>query len=173
MIKLILELYPEDGRIKPYEQPYGYIFRGIIMKWLNDNKPQLVHKLHKNEEIRPYSISCIINKKIPKIDFIIVSYDDEMEDALLQDLLTSEKIKIYIGQKDYYISQIRFERINIRDLRDQSKPVKAFNINFLHPISFNTSMGDYQVRFPIPVLLFGNLAKLSNIPYACQTLQNV
>ena len=162
MLKLTFELYPEDGRIKPYGHPYGYIFRGVIMKWLSDIKPELVHKLHEFEEIRPYSINYIIHKKVPKLDFIIVSYDDEIQDALFQDLITSEKNIIHIGQKDYYISQVRFERINIRDLIDQSNPVKSFNLNFIRPIYFNTSKGDYPVRFPIPILLFGNLAKLWN-----------
>jgi len=162
MIILTFELYPEDGRIKPYDHPYGYIFRGIIMKWLSAIKPKLVHELHEYKKIRPYSINCIFHKKIPKIDFIIVSYDEKIRDALFQDLLTTEKAKIKIGQKDYYISQVRFERINIRDLIDQSNPVKSFNINFVRPVYFNTSMGDYPVRFPIPVLLFGNLANLWN-----------
>lgn len=50
MLKLTFELYPEDGRIKPYGHPYGYIFRGVIMKWLSDIKPELVHKLHEFEK---------------------------------------------------------------------------------------------------------------------------
>ena len=40
--------------------------------------------------------------------------------------------------------------------------MKGFNINFVTPTYFNTSMGDYPVRFPIPVILFGNFADLCN-----------
>jgi len=99
MLKLTFELYPEDGHIKPYEHPFGYIFRGIIMKWLNEIKPELVHKLHEYEKIRPFSINSIIHKKIPKIDFVIVSFDDAIKDALFQDLITSEKKKYILVKR--------------------------------------------------------------------------
>ncbi len=163
MIKITFELYPEDGRIKPYEHPYGYIFRGVIMKWLHEIKPELVHQLHKYEEVRPYSINCIIHKKIPKLDFVIVSADDKLSDTLLKDLISNDRIKLRIGQKDYYISSVKFERINLKEqIIDKSQPVKNFSINFVKLIYFNTSMGDYPVRFPIPLLLFGNLVNIWN-----------
>lgn len=162
MIKLTFELYPEDGRIKPYEHPYSYIFRGVIMEWLSEVKPELVHKLHEYEEIRPYSINCKIHKKIPKIDFTFTSYNEKISKILIEDLLSKEKVKLHIGQKDYYISRIKFEQIDIRSFFEQSKAVKVFNINFATPVYFNTSMGDYPVRFPIPVLLFGNLVNIWN-----------
>ncbi len=162
MIKLTFELYPEDGQLKPYEHPYGYIFRGVIMKWLNEIKPELVHILHEYEQIRPYSINCIILNKIPKIDFILVSTEENLSNALIQDLITTEKVKLKIGQKDYYISQIKFERINLTVIIEEARSVKSFNINFPTPVYFNTSMGDYSVRFPIPNLLFGNLINIWN-----------
>ena len=162
MIKLNFELYPEDGRIKPYEHPYGYVFRGVIMKWLSETKPKLVHLLHEYEQIRPYSINCIIRNKVPKIDFILVSYNDNLSQALTQDLLTSDKVKLKIGQKDYFISKISFEKINLKHLCEQSKPVRGFNINFVTPVYFNTSLGNYPIRFPIPEALFGNLSNIWN-----------
>jgi len=162
MIKLTFELYPEDGRIKPYDHPYGYIFRGVIMEWLTDIKPELVHKLHEYEEVRPYSINCKIDKKIPKIDFVLVSYNENLSNTLIQDLISSEKVKLQIGQKDYFISSINFERFSLQTFLEHAMPVKAFNINFVKPVYFNTSMGDYPVRFPIPSLLFGNLANIWN-----------
>ena len=99
-------MYPEDGRIKPYEHPYGYIFRGVIMRWVHEIKPELVYQLHSYEEIRLYSINCIIHKRIPKIDFIIVSMDDTLSDTLLQDLISTERDKLKIGEKDYFISRV-------------------------------------------------------------------
>lgn len=91
MIKLTFELYPEEGRIKPYEHPYGYVFRGVIMKWLHEIKPELVHIFHEREEIRPYAINYIIHKKIPKLDFILTTYNDDLNDALLKDLISMKK----------------------------------------------------------------------------------
>jgi len=162
MIKFTFELYPEDGRIKPYNHPYGYIFRGVIMKWLSETKPEIVHLLHEYEEIRPYSINCIIQNKIPKINFIIVSYSDNLSQFLIKDILGGEKVKLEIGQKDYYIDRISFEKINLKTICERAKPVRGFNINFPTPVYFNTIMGNYPVRLPIPALLFGNLANIWN-----------
>lgn len=162
MIKLTFELYPEDGQIKPYEHPYGYIFRGVIMRWLKEAKPELVHQLHAYGEMRPYAINCIIHKKIAKVDFILVTSQDDLSDALVQDLLLHKKIFLRIGQKNYYFSKIKIERLDLRFFLEHVRPVKGFNINFVRPVYFNTSMGDYPVRFPIPTLLFGNLANIWN-----------
>jgi hypothetical protein len=162
MLKLTFELYPEDDRVKPYNHPYGYVFRGVIMKWLSEKEPELVHLLHEYEEIRPYSINCIIHKKQPKIDFVLVSYNDNLSKFLMNDILAGEKVKLELGEKNYYISRISFEKVHLRGMCEKAKAVRGFNINFATPVYFNTSMGDYPVRFPIPVLLFGNLAHIWN-----------
>lgn len=93
---------------------------------------------------------------------MLVSYNDALSDALLKDLLSNDKVKLRIGQKDYFISKISFERFNASFFIEGSKPVKIFSVNFVKPAYFSTSMGSYPVRFPIPVLLFGNLANLWN-----------
>lgn len=162
MIKFTFELYPEDNQIIPYFHPYGYIFRGVIMKWLHEIKPELVHKLHEYEKIRPYAINCKYYAKTKKIDFILVSIKDVIGKTILEDLIQYEKVSLKIKGEKYLISQIKFERIIPEEFLEKAKPVKAFNINFVKPISFNTSMGNYPVRFPIPSLLFGNLANLWN-----------
>ncbi len=162
MIKLTFELYPEDGWIKPYDHPYGYVFRGVIMRWLKEVNMELVHELHAYREIRPYAINCIISKKIPKIDFILVTYKDDLSEALIQDILFNEKVCLKIGQKYYYFSKIKIERLDYLLFFKKSRPIKAFSVNFVKPVYFNTSKGDYSVRFPIPILFFGNLTNIWN-----------
>ena len=132
------------------------------MEWLREIKPELVHRLHEYQEIRPYSINCKIDKKIPKIDFILVSYNEVLSDALIEDLLSNEKVKLRIGEKNYFISNIKFEQLRLQIFIENSMPIKSFNINFITPTYFNTRMGDYPVRFPIPIILFSNLATLWN-----------
>jgi len=162
VIKLTFELYPESGHIRPYEVPFGYVFRGVIMKWLSEVKPELVHILHNYEQIRPYSIRRYIHKRVPKIDLSLTTYNENLSDALLQDLMRNQNIEFNVGEKRYYISQIRFERIYLKSLLERSAAVKSFSIRFNTPAYFNTRMGDYPVRFPLPSLLFGNLAHLWN-----------
>jgi len=160
--KIMFELYPENGQIRPYETPFGYVFRGVLMKWLSEIKPELVHLLHDYEQIRPYSINRYIHKHIPKIDFSLTTYNDSISDALLQDLLTDENAEFIAGEKKYYISKIMFEKVNLKQIFEQANPIKSLNIRFATPTYFNTSMGDYPVRFPLPALLFGNLANIWN-----------
>lgn len=162
MIILTFELFPENGQIRPYETPFGYIFRGVLMKWLSEVKPELVHLLHEYEKIRPYSIKRYIHKRVPKIDFSLTTYDDSISEALLQDLLKGGNAEFIAGEKKYYISQIQFERVDVKSLFEKARPVRSFNIRFATPAYFNTSMGDYPVRFPLPALFFGNLANIWN-----------
>jgi hypothetical protein len=162
MIQLKFELYPEDGLIKPYNHPYGYIFRAVIMKWLSEIKPEIVHELHSYEKIRPYSIRSFINNNVPKIDFFLTSYFDTLNNAILNDLLTREKEKFKIGQKYYYISKVEFEKIYLHQIIEKSKPVLNFNLNFITPTYFNTNRGDYPLRFPIPEISFRNLTNIWN-----------
>jgi len=132
------------------------------MKWLNDIKPELVHDLHNYKQVRPYSIKIFIHKHIPKIDFSLTTYDDRLSEVLLKDALGNKKAELDVGKKSYYISQIRFERINMKILMQEAHPVKSFNIHFVTPTYFNTNMGDYPVRFPLPALFFGNLVNIWN-----------
>jgi len=161
-IVLTFELYPENGHIRPYEVPFGYVFRGVLMKWLSDCKPELVHELHAHEQIRPYSINFFIYRKIPKIEFKLITYHDLISEVLLKDLISNNKSKLYMGEKCYILSQIGFERIDISQLLLSTQPVKAFSIRFVTPVYFNTSLGEYPVRFPLPSLFFGNLANIWN-----------
>ena len=61
-----------------------------------------------------------------------------------------------------YQHAVQFEKITVRNFCSSAQPAKSFNIKFLTPAYFNTLMGDYPVRFPIPSLFFGNLANLWN-----------
>ena len=162
MIRLTFELFPEDSRIKPYDHPYGYIFRGVIMKWLHETKPELVHTFHEIEKVRRYAINFKIHKEIPKIDFSIISFDEILSETIMKDLLTGDKVKLTFGQKDYYISKVEFERINLKLIVEKTNPIKRFNINFVRPVYFNANIGDFPVRFPNPGSLFGNLSNLWN-----------
>lgn len=162
MIKLTFTLHPEDGRITPYDHPYGHTFRGVVMKWLHEINPELVHELHLREQVRPYSVNYVISKKEPRLDFVIVAYHDKLSDVLVQDLISGGKGSLKFGEKEYLISSIRVDRINPKNFVTRSQPVKSFTLNFLRPVYFNTNMGDFPVRFPIPVVLFGNLGRIWN-----------
>ena len=163
MIKIIFDLCPENEKIRPtYQKIQGYLFRAVLMKWLSEAKPKIVEKLHKTNEKRLYSISFIINHKIPKISFILVSFDPEIDQPILKEIILKDNTKVRIGNENYIISRIQFERINLIEIFQKSRPIISFILRFITPVAFNTRWGDYPVRFPIPVLLFGNLTNFWN-----------
>ncbi|MHA1195837.1 MAG: CRISPR system precrRNA processing endoribonuclease RAMP protein Cas6 [Promethearchaeota archaeon] len=164
MIKIRFELYPEND-VSHGKNIEGYMFRAVLMNWLAEIKPKIVEKLHKTNEKRLYSINFIYHSKIPKIDFIIVSLDPELDSLLFQDIILKDNTNVFIGNNKYVISKIQFERINFRKIFEDAKPVNSFSIKFITPISFNTTLGDYPVRFPIPALFFGNLLNIWNATF--------
>lgn len=161
MIKFTFELYPEDGKLGK-RIPFGYKFRGVIMKWLTEYNPELGESFHQPGEMRPYAINTIPRRKENKIEFILTSYNEQLSDTVIQDLLQSERVKLQVDGKQFFIAQITFERPNLDLMKKQAKSITRLQIQFVTPVYFNTSLGDYPVRFPIPDVLFGNLIHLWN-----------
>ena len=161
MIQFTFDLYPEDGRLGK-RIPFGYKFRGVIMKWLTERNPELADAFHKPGEIRPYSINTIPNRKENKIEFILTSYNEQLSDTVIQDLLQSERVKLKVDGQQFFIARISFERPNLDQMFKQAKAITKFQVQFVTPVYFNTLLGDYPVRFPMPNSFFGNLVHLWN-----------
>ena len=161
--RIQIELIPENKMLKPYEHPFAYVFRGAIMRWLHEKYPKMVHQLHDFDKIRPFSINCIIDNEIPKIDFILTCYDDELEKIFLERFKEDNQKFLHLGEKKYIISNVIVEKKNLLEFIVNSNPVISFAIKFITPTCFNTSLGDYSLRFPFPSVLFGNLINIWNM----------
>ncbi len=161
MIQFIFDLYPEDGRLGR-RVPFGYKFRGVIMKWLIESNPELADAFHKPGEIRPYAINTIPHRKEGKIEFILTSYNEQLSDTVIHDILQSEKVKLKVDGKQFFIARITFERPNLDQMKARVPKNTKLQVQFVTPIYFNTPYGDYPIRFPIPEAFFGNLARLWN-----------
>lgn len=161
MIQFTFDLHPEDGKLGKHF-PFGYKFRGVIMKWLVESNPELGDAFHRPGQIRPYAINTIPHRKEGRIEFILTSYDEELSDTVIHDLLQSEKVKLKVNGQTFFIARITFERPNLEQMRKQARALTKFQIQFVTPIYFNTSLGDYPVRFPMPDIFFNNLARLWN-----------
>lgn len=132
------------------------------MKWLHEIKPELVHFFHEREKVRSYAIDRIVRRDVPKIEFIITTYSDDLSDALLNDLASRTDVSISLGENKYVLASVRFERIDLKLLVESARPIKEFSVRFLRPVYFNTKRGNYPLRFPLPEILFGNLANIWN-----------
>lgn len=119
---LTFELYPEDKQIYFKERPYEYVFQRVIMAWLTQIKPEVVHELHEDEKIRPYSINYKIDKKIPKVGFRIITYNDKFNQILIEGLLSDEKQMLKFGEKllheNMWIKDTYFIVVKHDDFRD-------------------------------------------------------
>ncbi|MFO8017616.1 MAG: CRISPR system precrRNA processing endoribonuclease RAMP protein Cas6 [Promethearchaeia archaeon] len=161
MIQFKFDLYPKDGNLGK-RIPFGYKFRGVIMKWLKESNPELASAFHCPEKVRPYAINTIPRREHSKIEFILTSYNENLSDTVIQDLLKSEKTKITVDHQVFFIAKIRFERPDLLQMKANASPITKFQIHFVTPIYLSTIMGDYPLRFPIPQAFFGNLVHLWN-----------
>ncbi len=162
MIRLTFELYPKPKSSQIFKNLQGHEFRAVLMNWLRKINPELVSELHRNNTKRPYSIKYSIFKKIPKINFTLISFTPNINKLILQGIILKDNVEIKIKSNVYIISKLHWERIDIKNIFNKSKPINSFLIKFLTPVSFNTKLGDYPVRFPFPSLFFGNLINLWN-----------
>ncbi len=162
MIKFHLKLFPINKHVKPYEIPFGHIFQGVIFGWLHKNSPRLAHELHAYQTVRPYAINCHIHKEEPLVEFTIVSFETLLSSSLIDICQSIEGKNLEIAGKKYCIVRTKIEKIYLDKLFKTSVPVRRFHIHFVTPVHFQTTKGNYPVRFPLPSMLFGNLSALWN-----------
>lgn len=160
MIKFKFELIPEDGVVEPYIRPYGYIFRALLMSWLKEIEPKLVHELHSYNKIRPYSIQLSYRKK--ELIFYLNTFDPRLANPIINDLINSKDKRFPISDQIFLLKKSVFEDYHLFNFVKKTKLVKNFRIEFLEPTYFNTLRSDNVIRLPIPELIFSNLVSLWN-----------
>ena len=163
MIKFKFELIPEEGTVKPYIEPYGYIFRAILMNWLKQLEPKMVHELHDFNEIRPYSIKVSYRKD--KLIIYLNSFHSRLSNILINDLINEKNKSFTISNQKFLLKKVVFEEFLLSELWKKARTVKNFKLEFLEPTYFNTTRSNNVIRLPIPELIFGNLINLWNKYY--------
>ena len=158
MIKFKFELIPQEGVIDPYVKPYGYIFRAVLMDWLHEIAPKLVHDLHDYNKIRPYAIQVEYRKD--SIIFYLHVFESALSTPLINDLINKKNKSFTISDEEYQVRKVLFEDISLTNIVDHAKPIKNFRITFCEPTYFSTSRGNIVIRLPVPELIFSNLANL-------------
>jgi len=162
LTRIEIEFIPKNNMLKPYEHPYPYVFRGVMMNWLREIKPELLHELHKYEEIRPYSINSIIKTDVPRVIFILTSFNENLSKTIIDYFKDKYGKLLNFGEKSYILSRIEVRVIYLQDIIKKAKSISSFSIKFITPTSFNTRISSYSILYPLPSVLFGNLANLWN-----------
>ncbi len=163
MYKLKFDLIPDNGVVKPYIEPYGYIFRALLMTWLKDIEPRLVHELHSYNSIRPYSIQVSYRRQT--LVFYLNIFNNSLATPIINDLINKSNKSFTLSTQKFKVKKVVFEDFSLSLLLKRAKKVKQFKIEFVEPTYFNTTRGSNVIRLPIPELLFSNLANLWNDLY--------
>jgi len=167
MHRFIFQLFFKDeGQRLPRIAPY--IFRGVIMTFLNSIDPKFVEELHAPNEIRPYAFSLKREKQL--LNFHLISLKEDISSAILKAILNIETHTFMIVGREFHLGKINFETIPITSLMRNPLRIEKFRLRFLTPTYFNIRDRPFDIRFPEPTFLFSNLTKVWNryAPIGCQ-----
>jgi CRISPR-associated endoribonuclease Cas6 len=193
------DLMPTEECGTQFLSPYCYIFRGIIMDWIDNANHALATELHSTQPIggglflREYAIqherlsltsSGLQTQaearlspnyredrrsahqhadRMPNgIRFRLNSLDGSMSDTLLKLLLVKQDQTVQFGAQKALITSIKITRKSAKDFQLKSKLENLLGVRFTSPTSFNVMDRDYELRFPLPEYVFGNLLKQWN-----------
>jgi len=163
MIKFKFELIPEKGVVYPYVQPYGYIFRALLMNWLKELEPKLVHELHSYNKVRPYSLKVSYRKDM--LVFFLNIFDPAIANILINNLINKKNKTFIINKQTFLLKKVVFEDFSLETMLKRGKQVKNFKIEFVEPTYFNTTRSSNVIRLPIPEMIFFIFSNLWNSLY--------
>jgi len=151
----------------------GNIIRGVFLNFIRNNNFALSEKLHRSNEIRPYSIKQIriLNRKTKRTERkeIIIQKGDEIEFSIgmLDNNLLKEITQLFIQNaspeidllgKKYLIKSMQYEKIKCNFKKNRNKVKIYFN----SPTYFSVKKKPESMLFPNPRYLFMNLLKIWN-----------
>ena len=192
--RLIFDLLPAAGAGESFMTPYTYIFRGILLDWLNESSHELANKVHTkqpkdtplfygdyslqqqtlylgpqgltdhNPRVRDLHDSKAYHRKegIQALRFTLNLFNPELSKAFFEMLLSSQNQTVQFGPQQAVIARVSLENITLENLVTNTRPVHAVELNFLSPTNFSMMGNDFELRFPLPEYVFGNLYKQWN-----------
>lgn len=158
MHKIELFLLPKEGKVIPTP---GYVFRGFLMNVMNELKPELTHYYHEPNKIKDYAVNPFVKFKENQIDLTIICFQEPLYELLLKALMNPHS-EFRLGPQEYYLSNLARGPIDLELVFKNARPMNAYSLYFPRPTYFNTGLGNYAVRLPIPEILYSNLSSLWN-----------
>jgi CRISPR-associated endoribonuclease Cas6 len=143
-----------------FEPVHPYTFRGFLLDIIKDVDPRLAASLHDEQGIKPYAIQYVV--KDLEILLTVNLFTTSIHKALYSYFTAIQDATVNIGKAKCSLYRVKMNEINYRDLLEQSTPVDGCKIEFRTPAYFNSSSHDFNIKLPIPGLLFKNLAQMWN-----------
>ncbi len=153
------------------------MIRGLVLRLIKAVDPDLSLSIHKDNEIRPYSVSNIFfpHGRRPKwkngnflfhpsnqLSFNFKTINQQVSQSLVQALLTSVGETLVLADKSFILESVQLQSEHITDETfKNSFPRDIFSVRFLSPTQFTPLKLPGVYLFPEPNFLFGNLAHLA------------
>ena len=145
---------------RPPEFVYPYVFRGFFLDMIKDVDPALAAALHDEQGIKPYSIQYAFKQF--EIELTINLFTHGIARPLYNYLVGLQDMSISLGKTTYTMFRVGMKEIGYRDLLEHSHPVRACRVQFLSPTYFNSDTHSFNIKLPLPGLVFKNLAQMWN-----------
>jgi CRISPR/Cas system endoribonuclease Cas6 (RAMP superfamily) len=187
--QITFDLFPAEQGGSRFLTPYCYIFRGILLDWVNQHNKPLADQLHQNirnelPALREYSIQkenlyttqTGVQQRRPfnernnprgpdGLRFFVNLLDPTVSRDFLSLLLEHNEQQVQFGPQIGVITSVKIEQINLVNLYNTARPVHELTVQFISPTNFNVMGKDYEMRFPLPTYVFGNLYKQWNLRF--------
>jgi len=165
-----------NARLPPFT---GHLLRAAVLKLIDNNCPVLAEKLHKDNELRPYSLSPLLSFRGKflrtksrgeieltadyKVKFRLGLLTTDIAEQILSINLREEKLTITLAKGEFLIESIQMTKLAPESLLTESatKPNK-FQLSFLTPTYLAIKKCPFPMRFPDPRYLYSNLANIWN-----------
>ncbi len=166
----------KKGVLNPFTGPQiQALFLNIIAK----QDKQLAEKLHQENALRPYAVQPLKplqgKKKIleekwiieegKRYSFAINTLTEELAKTTTEAIVETQQIEI--GKISFNILQIQIESKTYETLLKEAPATTKIQIEFLTPTHFRWKEAEAYLPFPLPHLLYTNLARIWNMfhPY--------
>jgi len=166
----------QDNIILP---PYcGHIVRGVVLKLIQEANPEISAEMHKDNAVRPYSLSTIFVKKglLPRnkqgriilstsdqIQFRFQTINQAMSQSLVDRLISINQEPLVFANQKFELESVKFQADTFTDRQLIPSAIAShFSINFITPTQFNLKGLKSVYLFPEPKILFPHLLRMGS-----------
>lgn len=189
--RIIFDIIPSEKAGQRFLTPHAYIFRGILLGWLDQYNHELASEIHQKQpkatllhygdyslfqrtlyltaqgwtDASNYKMSNQgnSNRNNPQgLRYTLNLFDSALSQAFLGIILSHQDQTIQFGPQEGIISKVTLETVNLDSFVRQILPIHSISVDFISPVSFAVMGAEGDLRFPLHDYFFKYLFKLWN-----------
>jgi hypothetical protein len=94
--------------------------------------------------------------------FTVLLFEESLTKATLDHILNTSSQTVQFGPQQAIITKIAVESINTEEFVKNTRPLHSVSLRFFTPTYFSAMGRNYEMRFPLPTYVFGNLQRFWN-----------